>query len=63
MDFSRHDDPYVGVSREPGLENLWFGEVPRTRHPPDGAVACSYWIYAKRHTVTCNSIATLTLPY
>jgi hypothetical protein len=29
---SRYDDPYMGVRREPGFDNLWFGPVPPLRH-------------------------------
>jgi hypothetical protein len=25
---TRYEDPYQGVQREPGFENLWFGEIP-----------------------------------
>jgi hypothetical protein len=60
---TRFDDPYQGVQREPGFENLWFGEIPRTRHGEGMAVACSYWIYASKGVVRCNSIATLPLPF
>lgn len=27
---SRYDDPYSGVRRERGFDNLWFGPVPGT---------------------------------
>jgi hypothetical protein len=60
---TRYDDPYQGVQREPVFDNLWFGEIPRTRHGVGVAVACSYWIYASRGVVRCNSIATLPLPF
>jgi hypothetical protein len=60
---TRYDDPYQGVQREPGFDNLWFGEIPRTRHGAGTAVACSYWIYAGRGFIRCNSIATLPLPF
>jgi hypothetical protein len=60
---TRYDDPYQGVQREPGFDNLWFGEIPRSRHGGGTAVACSYGIYASRGVVLCNSIATLPLPF
>jgi hypothetical protein len=60
---TRYDDPYQGVQREPGFDNLWFGEIPRTRHGQGKAVACSYWIYAREGIVRCNSYATLALPF
>jgi hypothetical protein len=59
---TQYEGPYQGVQREPGFENLWFGEIPRTRHDAASAVACSYWIYASTGVVRCNSIATLPLP-
>jgi hypothetical protein len=51
---TRYDDPYQGVQREPGFDNLWFGEIPRTRHGAATAVACSYWIFASRGAVRCK---------
>lgn len=59
---TRYEDPYQGVQRESGFENLWFGQIPNTRIA-DAAVACSYWVLAAEHTVRCNSIATLNLLY
>jgi hypothetical protein len=60
---TRYDDPYQGVQREPDFDNLWFGEIPRTRHDEGtAAVACSYWIIERESVVRCNSIATLPLP-
>jgi hypothetical protein len=60
---TRYDDPYQGVQREPGFDNLWFGEIPRTRHGAGASVACSYRIFARTGVVQCNSIATLDLPF
>ena len=59
--FSRYDDPYQGVRREPGFPNLWYGPVPNT---DDGAtvVLCSYWIEESTRTVRCDSFATLSRP-
>lgn len=59
--FSRYDDPYEGVRREPGFENLWFGAVTGTRRA-GRVVACSYFIYEASRTVSCGSFATLTWP-
>ena len=59
--FSRYDDPYQGVRREPDFENLWFGAVPGTRRA-GRLVACSYFIYETSRTVACDSFATLTWP-
>ena len=33
---TRYDDPYQGVQREPGFDNLWFGEIPRPPRRGDG---------------------------
>ena len=42
--FSRYDDPFSGVSREPGFDNLWVGPVPGTRRGGT-VVVCSYFVY------------------
>jgi len=57
-----YEDPYQGVQRQPDFENLWFGEIPRTRHAGT-AVACSYWLYERTGALRCNSVATLALPF
>jgi hypothetical protein len=59
---TRYDNPYQGVQREPGFDNLWFGAIPGSIHSSDRVVACSYWIYESTRTVSCNSISTLSLP-
>ena len=58
----RQDDPYRGVQREPGFDNLWFGAVPDSNDGADRVVTCSYWIVESEHLVRCNSFATLGLP-
>jgi hypothetical protein len=58
---SRLDDPYHGVRREPGFENLWSGVVPST-HRGWTVVVCSYFVFEAMGTVRCNSLATLNLP-
>lgn len=58
---SRLDDPYLGVRREPGFANLWFGSIPDSVQAGT-IVACAYWIYEGRRTVKCDSFATLRLP-
>lgn len=60
--FSRMIDPYKGVSREPGFENLWFGTVPNSQHRDGQVVVCAYWILEQERTVRCDSFATLPLP-
>jgi len=59
---SRFGDPYQGVQREPGFDNLWFGIVPGSLHDADQVVVCSYWIMERDHVVRCDSFATLGLP-
>lgn len=59
---TRFDDPYQGMRREPGFDNLWFGAIPETLHR-NGMVVCgSYWILEADHTVRCDQFATLALP-
>ena len=58
---SRFDDPYQGMRREPGFENLWYGPVPGTMRGGE-QVTCSYMIVESAHTVHCRSIATLSVP-
>lgn len=60
---SRFDDPYQGVRREEGFENLWYATVPGSLHGDTQAVLCAYWIQERQHTVVCESIATLSLPH
>jgi hypothetical protein len=60
--FSRFDDPYQGVRREPGFGNLWFGPVPGTLTTLGRVVVCAYWILETDHSVRCDSFATLNLP-
>jgi hypothetical protein len=59
--FNQHEDPYQGVSRQPGFPNLWFGEVPGTR-AEGAAVTCTYWIEVATHTVKWDNFTTLNLP-
>lgn len=41
---SRIEDPYDGLSRQSGFDNLWFGVVPGSLNADGLAVACSLWI-------------------
>jgi len=59
--FTRAEDPYEGVKRQPGFPNLWFGRVPRTQREWE-VVVCSYWIMEQEHAVRCDRIATLNSP-
>lgn len=60
--FTRLDDPYQGVKREPGFANLWWGVVPGTLHDDGMVVVCSYWIVEETHVVRCESVASLSFP-
>lgn len=60
--FTRMDDPYQGVRREPGFPNLWFGPIPGSEYGAAGVVCCSYWIFEKGRRVQCDSFATLNRP-
>jgi hypothetical protein len=59
---SRHDNPYMGVRREPGFANLWFGRVPGTLDGAGSVVVCSYLIYEETMVIRCNGIGRLSLP-
>lgn len=60
--FTRLDDPYLGVRREAGFPNLWWGVVPGTLHGDGMVVACSYWVVEASHVVRCESLASLSFP-
>ena len=59
---SRADDPYQGVRRAAGFDNLWWGPVPRTATPAGTVVTCAYWIFEADRVVRCDGFATLSLP-
>lgn len=59
---SRFEDPYVGVMREPGFANLWYGAIPGSLHATDHVIVCAYWVYEGSRTVVCESFASLSLP-
>lgn len=60
--FTRQEAPYLGVKRERGFENLWFGPVPQTVDEQGRIVVCTYWINEHDHSVRCDRFATLSLP-
>lgn len=60
--FTRLEDPYAGLRRAPGFDNLWFGPVPRSQYGAGLVVACSTWIEELTHTVRCDSFASLSRP-
>ena len=55
------NDPYQGLRRESGFDNLWFGVVPGSLNN-DEAVCCSLWIDEAARRVRCDRIATLGWP-
>ncbi|WP_223884570.1 hypothetical protein [Micromonospora craniellae] len=58
---SRFEDPFQGVRREDGFDNLWWGHVPLSLR--DGTmVVCSYFVHERDRVVACNSIVPLSLP-
>lgn len=59
---SRSEDPYQGVRRAPGFENLWHGWVPNSNDGKGHVVACSYWIEESTRTVRCDNFGLLTWP-
>ena len=58
---SRFDDPYVGMRRAGGFENLWFAMVPLSAHNWL-VVTCSCWIEERARTVRCDRIGSLGWP-
>lgn len=60
---SRSRTPYLGVKRDPEIENLWVGKVPGSADNLGRAVLCSYFIYETTSTVRCATLGWLTGPY
>lgn len=59
---TRYNDPYQGVKRESGFDNLWFGPIPNSQDGCGHVVTCSYWIQESTRTVRCDNFGTLSLP-
>jgi hypothetical protein len=56
------DDVYSGARRHPELGgNYWLVEVPDSIRNGQ-VVVCGYWIDEDTRAVTCDTIATLSLP-
>jgi hypothetical protein len=60
--FTRSEDPYQGVRRAPGLENLWFGPIPGAFGTDGTIVTCSYWIEERTRTVRCDLFGSVAPP-
>jgi hypothetical protein len=58
---TQSENPYRGMRRESGFDNLWFGPIRGTE---DGwnVVTCSHWIYERGRIVQCEDICTLSQP-
>lgn len=59
---SRYTDPYQGVRRQRGFDNLWYGRVPRAVDLQDRQVVCSYWIFERTGVVRCDNFGSLSWP-
>ena len=59
---SRIDDPYEGLRRQVGFDNLWFGVIPGTKSSDNTVVVCSMWIRELEHVVRCDRIGTPAWP-
>jgi hypothetical protein len=59
---SRMDDPYRDVSRDPQVDNLWFGAIPGTDMAGGRVATGSYFVFESHRLVKCNSFAILTRP-
>jgi hypothetical protein len=58
---TRYEDPYQGVARQAGFDNLWWGPVPRT-YRAGAVVTCSYWIIERDGVVRCDLFGTHNVP-
>lgn len=58
----QREDPYRGVERVAGFDNLWFGQIPDSDDGRGNVVVCSYWIMVQTHTLVCDNFGTLSGP-
>ncbi len=57
------DDAYAQARRDPSVApNYWTVQVPNSEFEGT-AVLCCYWIDEDTRTVSCDTIATLSLPF
>lgn len=59
---SRYANPYAGLRREPGFDNLWFGPIPDTS-AAGHVVTCTLFIDEHRHVVRFDNFTTLSRPF
>lgn len=56
------DDAYAGACRQPDVGvNYWLAKIPNT-YRAGRAVVCTFRIDEETRTVTCDMIATLSMP-
>lgn len=59
--FTRLEDPFAGAKRDGVRDSGWYAQVPGSV-VGGYAVLCSWVVLVSDRTVTCDSIATLSLP-
>lgn len=59
---NRHDDPFLGMARQDGFDDLWFGWIPGSGDGRGNMVACSFRADRTRGVIECNDITTLSYP-
>lgn len=59
--FSRLEDPYQGVRREPSFPHFWYGAIPTTKRG-NREVVCAYRIEEMSRQVICDNISLLRSP-
>ncbi|UOY03629.1 hypothetical protein [Blastococcus sp. PRF04-17] len=60
---ARARNPYAGVRREPGFENLWWGKIPESADNLGRVVTCSYFINEVDSTIQCATFGWHTGPF
>jgi hypothetical protein len=60
---ARAQNPYAGVRREPGFDNLWWGKIPGSVDGRGRVVTCSYFVNESDGTVQCAMFGWHTGPF
>jgi hypothetical protein len=60
---ARARNPYEGVRREPGFDDLWWGKVPGSADNLGRVVTCAYFIHEADDTVQCAMFGWLSGPF